>query len=133
MLTHLESTLRVAGSDLSRPRVHVARSELLEPGAGSSGRVAGPACREDSVSPALSEPRSSPGSPKASTRLPASSSCSIASAYEYQSADGKTIKSVEHRAGWDATFSAPKSVSLTALVGGDERVRDAHRQAVTAA
>jgi conjugative relaxase-like TrwC/TraI family protein len=53
--------------------------------------------------------------------------------YEYQSADGKTIKSVEHRAGWDATFSAPKSISLTALVGGDERIREAHRQAVTTA
>jgi conjugative relaxase-like TrwC/TraI family protein len=25
---------------------------------------------------------------------------------------------------WDATFSAPKSVSLTALVGGDERFRE---------
>ncbi len=37
---------------------------------------------------------------------------------------------MEHRAGWDATFSAPKSVSLTALVGGDERVREAHRQSV---
>ncbi len=54
-------------------------------------------------------------------------------AYEYQSAGGKTIKSVEHRAGWDATFSAPKSISLTALVGGDERIREAHRQAVTTA
>ncbi|WP_263359645.1 MobF family relaxase [Acidicapsa ligni] len=54
-------------------------------------------------------------------------------AYEYQSADGKTIKSVEHRAGWDATFSAPKSISLTALVGGDDRIREAHRQAVTTA
>jgi conjugative relaxase-like TrwC/TraI family protein len=54
-------------------------------------------------------------------------------AYEYQSTDGKTIKSVEHRAGWDATFSAPKSISLTALVGGDERIREAHRQAVTTA
>src|SRR5579862_9151938 len=40
-------------------------------------------------------------------------------AHEYKSADGKTVKSVEHRAGWDATFSAPKSISLTALVGGD--------------
>ena len=44
-----------------------------------------------------------------------------------------TTAPVEHRAGWDATFSAPKSVSLTALVGGDERVREAHREAVTAA
>src|SRR5271170_7284211 len=53
--------------------------------------------------------------------------------YEYQGADGKTIKTMEHRAGWDATFSAPKSVSLTALVGGDDRVRKAHREAVTLA
>jgi conjugative relaxase-like TrwC/TraI family protein len=53
--------------------------------------------------------------------------------YEYQDADGKTIKTMEHRAGWDATFSAPKSVSLTALVGGDDRVREAHRQSVSAA
>jgi conjugative relaxase-like TrwC/TraI family protein len=53
--------------------------------------------------------------------------------HQYQTADGKTVKSVEHRAGWDATFSAPKSVSLTALVGGDERVRLAHREAVTVA
>src|SRR6202522_2974562 len=50
--------------------------------------------------------------------------------YEYQDADGKTIRTMEHRAGWDATFSAPKSVSLTALVGGDDRVREAHRDSV---
>lgn len=54
-------------------------------------------------------------------------------AQEYTAADGTTTKAVEHRAGWDATFSAPKSVSLTALVGGDERVRDAHHAAVTTA
>jgi conjugative relaxase-like TrwC/TraI family protein len=51
-------------------------------------------------------------------------------AFEYKNADGETIKTVEHRAGWDATFSAPKSVSLTALVGDDERVREAHHAAV---
>ena len=54
-------------------------------------------------------------------------------AMEYKNADGTTTKAVEHRAGWDATFSAPKSVSLTALVGGDDRVRDAHRAAVSTA
>jgi conjugative relaxase-like TrwC/TraI family protein len=54
-------------------------------------------------------------------------------AQEYTTTDGTTVKPVEHRAGWDATFSAPKSVSLTALVGGDDRVREAHRQAVTIA
>ena len=52
---------------------------------------------------------------------------------EYTDENGNTVKPAEHRAGWDATFSAPKSVSLTALVGGDERVREAHRAAVTTA
>jgi conjugative relaxase-like TrwC/TraI family protein len=53
--------------------------------------------------------------------------------YVYQDADGKTVKTMEHRAGWDATFSAPKSISLTALVGGDDNVRVAHRESVRAA
>jgi conjugative relaxase-like TrwC/TraI family protein len=52
---------------------------------------------------------------------------------EYQNENGETAKTMEHRAGWDATFSAPKSVSLTALVGGDEEVREAHRESVTVA
>ena len=51
----------------------------------------------------------------------------------YEGKRGKEVTSVEHRAGWDATFSAPKSVSLTALVGGDERVRVAHRESVRVA
>ncbi len=51
----------------------------------------------------------------------------------YEGKNGKQITSVEHRAGWDATFSAPKSVSITALVGGDNRVRQAHRESVRAA
>ena len=53
--------------------------------------------------------------------------------HEYKNADGKMVSPVEHRAGWDATFSAPKSISLTALVGGDDRVREAHREAVNVA
>jgi conjugative relaxase-like TrwC/TraI family protein len=51
----------------------------------------------------------------------------------YENEYGKEITSVEHRAGWDATISAPKSVSLTALVGGDFRVRQAHRESVRTA
>ena len=51
-------------------------------------------------------------------------------AREYVNAEGETVRTMEHRAGWDATFSAPKSVSLTALVGGDNRVREAHRVSV---
>ncbi len=42
-------------------------------------------------------------------------------------------KELPHRAAWDLTFNAPKEVSLTALVGGDVRVREAHRAAVKAA
>jgi conjugative relaxase-like TrwC/TraI family protein len=53
--------------------------------------------------------------------------------HEYQSEDQRTVAPVEHCAGWDATFSAPKSVSLTALVGDDDRVREAHREAVRTA
>jgi len=53
--------------------------------------------------------------------------------FEYANADGEMVKSVQHRAGWDATFSPPKSVSLTALVGGDDRIRAAHGEAVTIA
>ena len=54
-------------------------------------------------------------------------------AREYENAQGETVRSMEHRAGWDATFSAPKSVSLTALVGGDDRVKEAHRESVRVA
>jgi conjugative relaxase-like TrwC/TraI family protein len=54
-------------------------------------------------------------------------------AYEYEDDRGKAVKAMEHRAGWDATFSAPKSVSLTALVGGDDRVREANRESVRVA
>ena len=54
-------------------------------------------------------------------------------AREYVNERGDTVSTMEHRAGWDATFSAPKSVSLTALVGGDDRVREAHRESVEVA
>src|SRR5437660_2001301 len=54
-------------------------------------------------------------------------------AREYMNRRGDQVSPMEHRAGWDATFSAPKSVSLTALVGGDERVQEAHRESVDVA
>ena len=38
--------------------------------------------------------------------------------------------SIEHRPGRDLTFSAPKSVSIAALVGGDRRIVEAHDRAV---
>jgi conjugative relaxase-like TrwC/TraI family protein len=52
---------------------------------------------------------------------------------EYENERGEKIKTMEHRAGWDGTFSAPKSVSLTALVGGDDQVRASHRESVNIA
>ena len=54
-------------------------------------------------------------------------------AREYVNGRGETVSTMEHRAGWDATFSAPKSVSLTALVGRDDEVRQAHRDSVKVA
>ena len=43
------------------------------------------------------------------------------------------ITTSEHRAAWAATISAPKSVSLAALIGGDDRIRDAYRESVNEA
>lgn len=40
---------------------------------------------------------------------------------------------LEHRAGFDLTFNAPKTVSLVALPGHDDRVRKAHAKSVIAA
>jgi len=40
---------------------------------------------------------------------------------------------IEHKAGWDLTFSAPKSVSIASLVVGDERIIAAHERAVSRA
>lgn len=46
--------------------------------------------------------------------------------------NGETIqgKRQQHKAGFDLTFSAPKSVSILALVGGDTRLIEAHDRAV---
>ena len=52
----------------------------------------------------------------------------------YVNAHGKTVTPMAHRAAWDGMFSAPKSVSITALVGeGDARVRAAHQASVRVA
>ncbi|MDQ3651554.1 MAG: relaxase domain-containing protein [Acidobacteriota bacterium] len=54
-------------------------------------------------------------------------------AKEYVNEFGDTVKTSEHRAGWDATFSAPKSVSIAALIGGDKRLVAAHEKSADAA
>ena len=43
---------------------------------------------------------------------------------------GKKINPKKHRAGYDLTFSAPKSVSLAVLMGGHKQLEEAHRRAV---
>ena len=43
----------------------------------------------------------------------------------------ESVPEKERRAGWDATFIAPKSVSIQALVGNDPRLLEAHCVAVT--
>lgn len=48
----------------------------------------------------------------------------------YDNKYGTQITSKEHRAAWDATFSAPKSVSLAALVGEDAYIKAAHQESV---
>lgn len=53
--------------------------------------------------------------------------------HKYENAYGEIIETSEHRAGWDATFSAPKSVSLAGLVGGDDRILEAHDRSVNVA
>lgn len=50
---------------------------------------------------------------------------------------GQTLGTVrdgerEHKPGWDVTVSAPKSVSVAAIVGGDARLITAHDEAVEA-
>ncbi|WP_145515918.1 conjugative transfer relaxase/helicase TraI [Yersinia aleksiciae] len=42
-------------------------------------------------------------------------------------------KENKHRAGYDLTFSAPKSVSMMILLGGDKRLVEAHNRAVEGA
>jgi conjugative relaxase-like TrwC/TraI family protein len=53
--------------------------------------------------------------------------------YTYELENGHEVKAMEHRAGWDFTFSAPKSVSITALIGGDRGIVDAHKESVSVA
>jgi conjugative relaxase-like TrwC/TraI family protein len=50
-----------------------------------------------------------------------------------QSLSGKVVDPEKRRAATDFTFSAPKSVSIAALVQQDERVMQAHHQAVSKA
>lgn len=52
---------------------------------------------------------------------------------EFINKKGKPAKTMTHRACWDVTFSAPKSVSLAALVGGDERIIEINNQAALVA
>ena len=47
--------------------------------------------------------------------------------------DGKTHEVANRRVFYDFTFSPPKSVSIAAFIGDDQRIVDAHNRAVVAA
>ncbi len=130
---HLQTALRLTGADVPREGVHRCRTELL-----AAERYALRANGTDSLA-AKFELAGEVGAEQFA-RLSEGQHPHTADQLiqhrvvkEYEGADGKSVAPVEHRAGWDATFSAPKSVSLTALVGGDDRVREAHRAAVNMA
>ena len=129
---HLQAALRRPGAELPPEGIHRQGAELLVAARRDRRRVARPAAAKFGLAGAVSAEdfaRLSQGQhPQTGEQL-----VRQRASYEYQDADGKTVKTMEHRAGWDATFSAPKSVSLTALVGGDERVREAHRESVRVA
>ena len=44
-------------------------------------------------------------------------------ARKYRNRHGKWIETSTHRAGWDATFSAPKSLVILAYMSGDEELK----------
>ena len=75
----------------------------------------------------------STASPTGNTRSLASNSFALRRPTATRTSAARRRETMEHRAGWDGMFSAPKSVSLTALVGGDDRVREAHRASVAVA
>jgi len=54
-------------------------------------------------------------------------------AHERTNKFGDIRKTLGHRAGVDITNSAPKSVTLAGIVGGDERIFESHREANLAA
>jgi len=132
MLTISKPLFRRPGTELPPEGVHRQGAELLVAARRHRGRMARPHVR--AVRPCRDGLRrrlcklSQGQHPQTGEQL-----VRQRASHEYQDAQGKTIKTMEHRAGWDATFSAPKSVSLTALVGGDERVREAHRESVRVA
>ena len=129
---HLQAPERRAGAHVPRGRVQQRPRQLLHGGRPGRRSVARPARRAVGTAgrgrrgalPAA-RGRAAPDHRRA-PRPPSDGP-------PYTNARGERVKTMEHRAGWDATFSAPKSVSLTALVGGDERVREAHRASVAVA
>ena len=75
--------------------------------------------------------KAEPGEAKEGSDASKSASASMSPEDRIKAAEAHQEK---HVAGWDLTFSAPKSVSIIALDGdGDPRLQDAHRQAVDAA
>ena len=112
MLTISKAAFRSASANLPRAGVHVAGQNYWKQGDRTlQGEWHGKLAEKFGLSGAVDaeEFRAALGRPTPAYRRTA---CTHRAVHEYEGADGKTVASVEHRAGWDATFSAPKSVSL---------------------
>ncbi|ESQ88072.1 hypothetical protein ABAC460_17930 [Asticcacaulis sp. AC460] len=83
------------------------------------------------AAPEVDVPPAVPEEDKASGAEPKSAWASMSAEERIKAAEDHHEK---HAAGWDLTFSAPKSVSIVALdAEGDTRLQEAHRLAVDAA
>ena len=118
-ISKLEVALREAAEKELEATPGAADMPMAEPSADQSSMPEGDAGRTE------------PGDAKEAGETSKSAWASMSPEDRIEAAEAHHEK---HAAGWDLTFSAPKSVSIVALDGdGDPRLQDAHRQAVDAA
>ncbi len=130
---HLEAAIGPPGADLSRQRIRIAATKLLDPG---TSRVT-PNGKGGSPTSGISTDRSMtstlPVLPRASIPEPVNNSSDIR--FRGPTRARAARRSPPSNTGPDlrSHVLGSKSVSITALVGGDDRVRPAHRESVRAA
>jgi conjugative relaxase-like TrwC/TraI family protein len=111
--------------------LRAAAEKELEPSAGAADMPEIELSTDQSSIPGGNAARTEPGDDKEVGETSKSAWASISPEDRIKAAEAYHEK---HVAGWDLTFSAPKSVSIVALDGdGDPRLQDAHRHAVDAA
>jgi hypothetical protein len=105
----------------------ITRNKASSPGNGKGD------WRGSSALAGLCLPKTSQDSARASIRRPASNSCGNERRMNIRMPTARSSRQWSTEPAGMRPLSAPKSVSLTALVGGDERVREAHRKSVRVA